>query len=87
MDAAATGRPSRERDFLEELQRQRDEVADGGAYPTSSPIATPFDDEAAAAVVAAPRVERSVGESAPAKRPATTYDADDLEIPSFLRRK
>ena len=51
------------------------------------PIATPFDDEAAAAVVAAPRVERSVGEPAAAKRPATTYDADDLEIPSFLRRK
>ena len=36
--------------------------------------------------MAAPRVERSVGEPAPAKR-APTYDADDLEIPSFLRRK
>ena len=34
-----------------------------------------------------PRVERSVGESSASKRPATTYDADDLEIPSFLRRK
>ena len=32
---ASTGRPSRERDFLEELQRQRDEVADDGAYPTT----------------------------------------------------
>ena len=85
MDAAATGRPSRERDFLEELQRQRDEVADGDAFPTSAP--TPFDDEAAAAVVAAPRVERSVGEPQTANRPATSYDADDLEIPSFLRRK
>ena len=40
----------------------------------------------AAAVLAAPRVERSVGEPTPAKR-STTYDADDLEIPSFLRRK
>ena len=39
-----------------------------------------------AAVAAAPRVERSVGEPQPAKR-STTYDADDLEIPSFLRRK
>jgi cell division protein FtsZ len=85
MDSAATGRPSRERDFLEELQRQRDEVADGDAFPTSAP--TPLDDEAAAAVVAAPRVERSVGEPQTAKRPATSYDADDLEIPSFLRRK
>jgi hypothetical protein len=38
--------------------------------------------------VAVPRVERSVGESSQtAKRPTTTYDADDLEIPSFLRRK
>ena len=82
MDSAAAGRPSRERDFLEELQRQRDEVADGGSYPT----ATPFDDEAAAAV-AVPRVERSVGETQAARTPVTTWDADDLEIPSFLRRK
>ena len=84
MDSAALGRPSRERDFLEELQRQRDEAADGGSYPTPAPM--PLDDEAAAAV-AVPRVERSVGESQAAKRPVTTYDADDLEIPSFLRRK
>jgi cell division protein FtsZ len=82
MDSSATGRPSRERDFLEELQRQRDEVADAGSYPTPSTR----DDEAAAAV-AVPRVERSVGETQTAKRPVTTYDADDLEIPSFLRRK
>ncbi len=84
MDASAAGRPSRERDFLEELQRQRDAVADGGStQPTST--STPFDDELAAIV--APRTERSVGEAPAAKRPATTYDADDLEIPSFLRRK
>jgi hypothetical protein len=82
MDSTATGRPSRERDFLEELQRQRDEVADDGIFQAP----TPKDDEAAAAV-AVPRVERSVGESQAAKRPVTTYDADDLEIPSFLRRK
>jgi cell division protein FtsZ len=88
MDGSVTGRPSRERDFLEELQRQRDEVADGGSYPSSTPApdAMPYDDEAAAAV-AVPRVERSVGETVPAKRSTTTYDADDLEIPSFLRRK
>jgi cell division protein FtsZ len=86
MDSAAISRPSRERDFLEELQRQRDEVADGDSLPAPAPT-TPFDDEAAAAVVAVPRVERSVGESQTAKRPATSYDADDLEIPSFLRRK
>jgi hypothetical protein len=34
--------------------------------------------------VPAVRPERAVGEAA-AKRP--TYDADDLEIPSFLRRR
>ena len=50
------------------------------------PDATPLDDDAAAAV-AVPVAARSVGEAQPAKRPATTYDADDLEIPSFLRRK
>ena len=84
MDAGAAGRPSRERDFLEELQRQRDEVADAPSYPTSIPPTTREDE--AAAVVVAPRVERSVGEPQPVKR-TTTYDADDLEIPSFLRRK
>jgi cell division protein FtsZ len=79
MDTAATGRPTRERDFLEELQRQRDEVADisyGGNRH----------DEDTVAAVAVPRVERSVGEP-PARRAAPAYDADDLEIPSFLRRK
>src|SRR6185436_10035043 len=85
MDTSVTGRPSRERDFLEELQRQRDEVADGGSYPSSSPAMPPREDEAAA--VAVPASPRSVGEPQPVKRSATTYDADDLEIPSFLRRK
>jgi cell division protein FtsZ len=75
-------RPARERDFLEELQRQRDEVADvnhggGGRH----------DENAAAAVAGVPRVERSVGEPAVARRPTPAYDAEDLEIPSFLRRK
>ncbi len=78
MDPAVAGRPSRERDFLEELQRQRDEVAEGGGgYDTPRPR----EDEAAAVGAA-----RSVGDVTPAKRPVT-YDADDLEIPSFLRRK
>jgi cell division protein FtsZ len=76
MDAAATNRQSHERDFLEELQRQRAES-----------VESPFGgDDDIAALVSAPRVERSVGAAAPAPRP-TTYDADDLEIPSFLRRK
>jgi cell division protein FtsZ len=77
-DNSTSIRQPRERDFLEELQRQREESADG-------------DDAAAARLDAEPatagaRAERSVGEPVPAKR-ASTYDADDLEIPSFLRRK
>ena len=70
-------RAPRERDFLEELQRQRDEVIHlGRSQRRRGRRWSP----------SAPRVERSVGEPAPAKR-VTTYDADDLEIPSFLRRK
>ena len=72
MDTAST-RATHERDFLEELQRQREQV--------DTPAAA-RDDELAA-LVSAPR---SVGTSAaPAAKPVT-YDADDLEIPSFLRR-
>ena len=82
--AAATdgtaARPARERDFLEELQRQRDEVAEGYSQRQ-------HDEPAAAIPVGVPRVERSVGDSAAARRPAPAYDAEDLEIPSFLRRK
>jgi cell division protein FtsZ len=77
MDATAAGRTAHDRDFLDELQRQRDEVV-------PSPFTSPISEDQPAAVIAAPRAERSVGE-APARRPVT-YDADDLEIPSFLRR-
>ena len=70
-------RAPRERDFLEELERQRQESSDGAADVDR--------EERPAAAVMVPRVERSVGEAVPAKRAA--YNADDLEIPSFLRRK
>ncbi|MHB8891637.1 MAG: cell division protein FtsZ [Candidatus Limnocylindrales bacterium] len=60
------------RDFLEELERQRSESDSAGRSR----------DEAVGVPV---RPERSVGE--PAVRRAPAYDADDLEIPSFLRRK
>ena len=75
MDAASV-RISHERDFLQELERQREQ--------TESPF-TSHEDEPAA-VVSSPRVERTVGEASPSRR-QVTYDADDLEIPSFLRRK
>jgi cell division protein FtsZ len=64
------------RDFLEELERQRTQLNDAGV--PDAPAARP--DE----VVVRPAA-RSVGEPAPVKRAA--YDAEDLEIPSFLRRQ
>jgi cell division protein FtsZ len=73
-------RAPRERDFLEELERQRLETGNGTSDEGRD------DRAAAAALLSAPRVERTVGEPVPVKR-ATTYDAEDLEIPSFLRRK
>lgn len=78
-EAHGSPRAPRERDFLEELERQRVEAGDSGF---TSPV--PHDDRAAASN--GPRVERTVGEPVPVKRSAA-YDADDLEIPSFLRRK
>jgi cell division protein FtsZ len=77
--AEASIRAPRERDFLEELERQRQETGNGS-------LDNHNDQAAAAAVMTPSRVERTVGEPAPAKR-TTAYDADDLEIPSFLRRK
>ncbi len=64
--AGASIRAPRERDFIEEIERQR-------ALVDAEPVAVPV------------RPERSVGEQpVPVRR---TYDADDLEIPSVLRRK
>jgi cell division protein FtsZ len=67
-----------QRDFLEELERQRT-LGD-------TPAPEPVDDDEVAAAATAIRIERPVREPVPVmKRP--TYDVDDLEIPSFLRRK
>jgi cell division protein FtsZ len=74
--APAEGSARVPRDFLEELERQRTQLNDAGAL--DSPSARP--DEAAARTGT-----RSVGEAVPVKRAA--YDAEDLEIPSFLRRQ
>ena len=73
--ADAGARPPR--DFLEELERQRSQLSDVGV--PDAPTARM--DEAMAD---SGRAARSVGEPVPMKKPA--YDADDLEIPSFLRR-
>ncbi len=70
--SAAAGAAIPARDFLEELERQRAEP-DPEVAADTEPVAVPV------------RPERTVGQPAPAqRRPA--YDADDLEIPSFLRR-
>ena len=58
MDTSGSLRQPRERDFLEELERQRDEVADGSAYPASAPA----DDEIAALVERPAR--RTIGRGA-----------------------
>jgi cell division protein FtsZ len=78
-EAGVSVRAGRERDFLEELERQRHATAQDGTDDRDvaderAPIAIPI------------RPERTVGEPAPAPRRAA-FDADDLEIPSFLRRK
>jgi cell division protein FtsZ len=64
-----------QRDFLEELERQRSSMNDTGV---------PDAPAARAEEPADGRSARSVGEPVPVKKPA--YDAEDLEIPSFLRR-
>jgi cell division protein FtsZ len=69
--ASSGGAGSSSRDFLGELERQRTETVDADSM-----------DELAAVPI---RPERTVADT-PSVRKAT-YDADDLEIPSFLRRK
>jgi cell division protein FtsZ len=64
-----------QRDFLEELERQRSQMTDAGVPDAR----TSLSDDAANG-----HAPRSVGEPVPVKKPA--YDAEDLEIPSFLRR-
>jgi cell division protein FtsZ len=59
------------RDFLDELERQRTEVDPDVPRVRDDKVAVP--------------AQRSVGE-APVRK-AASYDADDLEIPSFLRRR
>jgi cell division protein FtsZ len=73
MEAGGT-RP--QRDFLEELERQRNQLTDVGVPDAPAARMDEANGDARAA--------RSVGEPVPVKKAA--YDAEDLEIPSFLRR-
>jgi cell division protein FtsZ len=79
-DQGATDQPvsirtAQGRDYLDELERQRIASSE------------PSEDGGADSRPAAVRVERTVGEPAVVARRTPAYDADDLEIPSFLRRK
>ncbi len=68
---AQSARPGSSRDFLDEIERQRQAVV--GDADTGQ--------------MAAVKVERSVGvTAAPVPAPRAQIDPDDLEIPSFLRR-
>ena len=69
--SATAGASVPARDFLEELERQRTELEPDGFDVATSTV---------------PAQPRSVGEQ-PAPKRAASYDADDLEIPSFLRRR
>jgi len=70
--AGASETPGRTRDFFDELERQRNQLSEAGVPDAQMP----GDGTGATSM-------RS-GEPVPAKKPA--FDADDLEIPSFLRR-
>ncbi|HEU4673103.1 MAG TPA: cell division protein FtsZ, partial [Candidatus Limnocylindrales bacterium] len=78
VDQPVSIRAAQGRDYLEELERQRVESTGGPAGEGQA-------DDRSAATATSVRVERTVGEPAVVTRRAP-YDADDLEIPSFLRR-
>ncbi len=84
-EAARPARP--ERNFLEELERQRIAAdADVPRFAPERPTERHAAERPERGEPAAVRIERSV-EPAPAPSVRRQYDADDLEIPSFLRRK
>jgi cell division protein FtsZ len=75
---ATDGTAKAPRDFLEELERQRSSMNETGV-PDAPAART--DDAAAYSI----RGSEKAVEPVPARR-AAAFDADDLEIPSFLRR-
>jgi cell division protein FtsZ len=80
----ASGSLRSPRDFLDELEKQRLESAEPGTF---EPPAEPTDERPAAVGAVPIRVERTVEPAAAPAPKRATYDPDDLEIPSFLRRK
>ncbi|HET7029358.1 MAG TPA: cell division protein FtsZ [Candidatus Limnocylindrales bacterium] len=82
--AAPAEAPGRTRDFLEELERQRSQLADAGVPGVPDGPSTQPADGGNGGLTPSLAGTRTIAEPAPVKKPA--YDADDLEIPSFLRR-
>ncbi len=74
--SATTGAPIPARDFLEELERQR----------TATESESRGRDEGVAVPARPERQERPERAAQEPLRRAPSYDADDLEIPSFLRK-
>jgi cell division protein FtsZ len=74
--AAASTRAGRERSFLDEIDRQRtiEEAEELAAAAAAEPAPTPATKSSSVRSSDGPSVRR-------------TYDAEDLEIPAFLRRK
>jgi len=73
---APATRAGREHSFLDELDRQRtiEEAEEMAAAPAAAPAPAPTPKSSSVRSADGPSVRR-------------TYDADDLEIPAFLRRK
>ena len=75
MEGAASSRVAHERDFLQELERQREQGGDGAFSPT-------IREDEAAALVSSPRIERTAGENAAATaRDVRRRRPGDPELP------
>jgi cell division protein FtsZ len=84
--SGSASRP-RERDFVEELERQRNTPGtngNGNGQPRDEGISSLVRERGTPVMAPQPAVSTPIPQAAE-KKPA--YDADDLEIPSFLRRR
>jgi cell division protein FtsZ len=82
--SSSAEQPARTRDFFEELERQRNQLSDAGVPDAPTMPLSTDGGLTGGSTGAAMAGTRTVAEPVPVKKPA--YDADDLEIPSFLRR-
>ena len=86
--SGSAGKP-RERDFVEELERQRNTPGtngNGNSQPKDEGISSLVRERGTPVMAPSTTTSQPIP-SAPAADKKPTYDADDLEIPSFLRRR